>query len=194
MVIVHRRTVWGVGLTVVLIGLIGAGPTAAQGSTPVADPGPPAVAADWPTYHRDPARSGYVPDLPDPHQLTRAWSTELDGAVYAEPLVVGDRVLVATEGDSLYALDAATGQVQWQTTVGSPVPLRALPCGNINPLGITGTPVYDPVTGGGRPAGLPTARRTGAVAGHGLRRLRRTLRGLRGLPGNRGRCAHRRAR
>ena len=71
----------------------------------------------------------------------------MDGAVYAEPLVVGDHVLVATEGDSLYALDAHTGKVQWRTNVGKPVPLSDLPCGNIDPLGITGTPVYDPATG-----------------------------------------------
>jgi len=33
--------------------------------------------------------------------------------------------------------------VVWRTHVGTPVPLSALPCGNIDPLGITGTPVYD---------------------------------------------------
>jgi outer membrane protein assembly factor BamB len=54
---------------------------------------------------------------------------------------------VATEGNSLYSLDAQTGQVQWRVNIGPPVPLTALPCGNIDPLGITGTPVYDPTTG-----------------------------------------------
>jgi outer membrane protein assembly factor BamB len=67
--------------------------------------------------------------------------------VYAEPLAVDGHVLVATENDTLYALDARTGQVQWRTSVGTPVPQSALPCGNIDPLGITGTPVYDPRTG-----------------------------------------------
>ncbi len=36
--------------------------------------------------------------------------------------------------------------MRWRTHVGTPVPLASLPCGNIDPLGITGTPVYDPVT------------------------------------------------
>ncbi len=67
--------------------------------------------------------------------------------MYAQPLVVGDRVLVATEADSLYALSLRTGQVQWRANVGEPVPLSELPCGNIDPLGITGTPTYDPGTG-----------------------------------------------
>ena len=31
--------------------------------------------------------------------------------------------------------------------LGQPVPLSAMPCGNISPLGITGTPVIDPATG-----------------------------------------------
>jgi outer membrane protein assembly factor BamB len=67
--------------------------------------------------------------------------------VYAAPLVVDGEVIVATEHNSLYALDAQSGQMLWHTSVGTPVPLTDLPCGNIDPLGITGTPVYDPQTG-----------------------------------------------
>ncbi len=108
---------------------------------------PPLAGPDWTTYHRDNARTGYVSDTPDPTQLVRAWSLALDGAVYAEPLVVGGRVIVATEHDSLFALDARTGEVAWHVNVGTPVTSDDLPCGNISPLGITGTPVYDPATG-----------------------------------------------
>lgn len=102
---------------------------------------------DWTTYHGNNQRTGYVASTPDPHSLSKAWNKQLDGAVYAEPLVVGNRVIVATEGDSLYALDALTGAVQWRTNVGTPVPQSTLPCGDINPLGITGTPVYDTANG-----------------------------------------------
>jgi hypothetical protein len=105
------------------------------------------TASDWTMYHANPARTGYVAGLPDPTRLARLWMTPLDGAVYAEPLVVAGRVVVATENDTLYVLDARTGRVQWRLSVGSPVPLSALPCGDIDPLGITGTPVYDPRTG-----------------------------------------------
>ena len=45
--------------------------------------------------------------------------------------------------DNVYALDAANGSVIWQRNVGAPVPLSNLPCGDIDPLGITGTPVVD---------------------------------------------------
>jgi outer membrane protein assembly factor BamB len=98
-------------------------------------------------YHRDLARTGYVADAHDPRQLIQAWNASLDGGVYAEPLVVNGHVIVATEVDTLYSLDAHTGNVQWRTNVGSPIPLSQLPCGNIDPLGITGTPVYDPASG-----------------------------------------------
>jgi hypothetical protein len=107
---------------------------------------PALTSADWPTYHRDNSRAGYVAGAADPTRLAQAWNTRLDGAVYAEPLVISGHVLVATENDSMYSLNARTGQVLWRTNVGTPMPLSELPCGNIDPLGITGTPVYDPVT------------------------------------------------
>jgi len=102
--------------------------------------------ADWTTYHRDNTRAGYLADMPDPQRLTQGWNTKLDGAVYGEPLAVSGHILVATENDTLYALNAQTGQVVWHTNVGTPVAQADLPCGNIFPLGITGTPVYDPAT------------------------------------------------
>jgi len=102
--------------------------------------------ANWTTYHYNNARTGYLANQPDPQQLTRAWEVHLDGAVYAEPLVINGHVIVVTEGDSLYSLDVSTGHIQWHTTVGRPVPRSTLPCGDIDPLGITGTPVYDPQT------------------------------------------------
>src|SRR6266849_2576107 len=115
-------------------------------NTVTATPGQ-VTSSDWPTYHQHNARTGFVAGVPAPTSLTNLWQQPLDGAVYAEPLVVDGEVIVATENDTLYALDASSGQVQWHTTVGTPVPLSDLPCGNIDPLGITGTPVYDPQTG-----------------------------------------------
>jgi outer membrane protein assembly factor BamB len=104
--------------------------------------------SNWPTYHHDNARTGYLANVPDPKRLVHAWTAKLDDAVYAEPLVIGERVIVATEGDTLYSLDERTGQVQWRTNIGHPVPLSTLNCrATIDLLGITGTPVYDPASG-----------------------------------------------
>ena len=56
-------------------------------------------------------------------------------------------MIVATENNSLYAFDGKTGSELWHTNVGHAVAQSTLPCGDIDPLGITGTPVYDPATG-----------------------------------------------
>ncbi len=154
-----RLFVWvGTCLLLIVLVLTGCTSTSSSPGSPASTPlvlptskASPTVISpkntDWTTYHRDNTRAGYVADMPDPQHLTRAWNTQLDGAVYAEPLIVGTHVLVATEGDSVYSLESKTGKVQWRTNVGTPVPLSSLPCGNIDPLGITGTPVYDAATG-----------------------------------------------
>jgi len=51
-------------------------------------------------------------------------------------------IIVATETNRVYALNASTGSVIWQRSVGAPV-TSGLRCGNTNPLGITCTPVVD---------------------------------------------------
>ena len=51
-------------------------------------------------------------------------------------------VIAVTESNNVYALNAATGAIIWQRNVGTPV-TSGLPCGNISPLGITGTPIVD---------------------------------------------------
>ncbi|MDA4127593.1 MAG: hypothetical protein OK452_10415 [Thaumarchaeota archaeon] len=53
---------------------------------------------------------------------------------------------MATENDSVYALNETNGAVLWRTHIATPVDGSSLPCGNISPSGITGTPVIDPGT------------------------------------------------
>ncbi len=138
-----------------LTGCAGSGSPQPAGTTPAVSatatgalsPGPAVTTQDWPGYHRDAAHTGDAPGTPAAGHLTLAWTRHLDGAVYGQPLAIGGLVIAATEGDTLYGLDRATGQVRWQTHVGTPVPLSSLPCGDIDPLGITGTPVYDQATG-----------------------------------------------
>src|SRR5256885_5799597 len=125
------------------------GPVPSERAISVAPSGSGAAAGDgdWTTYHRDNTRAGVAPDLPPPGALSTAWKAALDGAVYGQPLAVGDTVYAATEHDTVYALAADTGKVRWSTHVGEPMPRSQLPCGNIDPLGITSTMVYDPATG-----------------------------------------------
>ncbi len=122
-----------------------AGPTPTPAGSPASVV--PTPESDWPTYHHDSARTGVATGLTPVGRLSRAWETKLDGAVYGQPLVVGDLVFAATEHDSIYALRASTGAVVWSVHLGTPMPGSQLPCGNIDPLGITSTMVYDKDTG-----------------------------------------------
>jgi outer membrane protein assembly factor BamB len=73
----------------------------------------------------------------------------VSGNIYAQPLYIEDgpagkaMVITLTESNNVYALDAANGTVLWQQHVGQPVPRANFLCGNIDPMGITGTPVVD---------------------------------------------------
>jgi outer membrane protein assembly factor BamB len=133
-------------MTVGLIVAIGCGSGSAHTAATPIPTGPPTAtkaqgSANWPTYHADLARTGVDSSSPPLGQVHRAWSRPLDGSLYAEPLVVGDRVYAATESNTVYALNAATGQVAWKRHLGKPVLAAPLPCGNISPVtGITGTP------------------------------------------------------
>ncbi|MDQ2839201.1 MAG: PQQ-binding-like beta-propeller repeat protein, partial [Actinomycetota bacterium] len=102
--------------------------------------------ADWPTYHGDNLRSGYAATLkPVASKPQPVWSIALDGAVYGSPIVVDHGLkIVATENNTIYEL--AGNRVVWQHNFGPPVPTSSLPCGDINPLGITGTMAYDAAT------------------------------------------------
>lgn len=116
-------------------------------SAPGASGSAAGASTDWPTYHHDNARTGVAGGFGTVTRVSSAWRATLDGAVYGQPLVVGGLVLAATENDTVYGLDAASGKVRWSTHVGTPVPRRDLPCGNIDPLGITSTMAYDAATG-----------------------------------------------
>jgi FG-GAP-like repeat len=69
------------------------------------------------------------------------------GQVYAEPLVVGSEVIVATETDWVYGVNRYTGAVIWSRSLGTPEPATQVNCTDVTPnLGVTSTPVYDPST------------------------------------------------
>jgi outer membrane protein assembly factor BamB len=117
--------------------------TSSGGDGSAASSGAGPAAADWPTYDHDAARSGVSTSTPAfDGKLDRSWTLAVRGDVYAQPLVVDDHVVVATEADEVYDVSETTGRVAWQRALASAVP-GGLPCGNILPTGITGTPVAD---------------------------------------------------
>ena len=119
----------------------GGPPSTSPSSTTTREP----IAVDWPTYHGTNDRSGAAPTALR-GSLKRAWSMNLDAAMYAQPIVAGGVVLAATENNSVYAIDLATGHLRWRVHLEPPARRSDLPCGNIDPSGITGTPAYDAAT------------------------------------------------
>lgn len=172
-----------VALALAVTGCAATAPTSASSSNPAGHPrhaaaSAAASAANWPAYHLNAARTGDAAGLPAAGALSQAWHTKLDGTVYGQPLVIGGTVIAATERNSVYGLAASNGAIRWRTHLGTPIPLSSQPCGDIDPLGITGTPVYD------RSNGLvyAVANTTGGVftlagisAGNGHVAFRRTI-------------------
>src|SRR3974390_165699 len=128
----------------------------------LAIPGPPpsAIAQDKSvlTFHGNESRSGHfvLPALSFEKArslvLDRSFDAKVTGPLYAQPLLWrpsgsdSGMLLVATENNFIQAIDATTGKELWRRKVGPAVFRGSLPCGNIDPLGITGTPVIDPST------------------------------------------------
>jgi len=136
--------------TAVLVTLVAAMGCSAAASHPTPSSSPQSAGAsaaakafpDWITYHGDVLRTGVSTTMPAASDNpVLAKSIKLDGAVYASPIVAGGNTIVATENDTVYAFNTSNTQV-WKAHVGTPSPATERPCGNIDPLGITGTPIY----------------------------------------------------
>lgn len=121
---------------------------------------------DVTTYHGDTMRTGW-----NAHEYALSTANvkastfglletvPLDAQVDAQPLVLGSEqftagshpgayaiAYVVTEGDSVYAIDTASGTVLGRSVLGAPIPESALPgqCNNnAQTVGITSTPVID---------------------------------------------------
>ena len=130
----------------VALPLLAAAAACLVSATPSLAAGPTA----WPTYHLDNTRAGNdTADGPFTSVAGPTASTPLNGAIYASPLYLNGTVYVATENDYLYALDGSTMAVQagWPLHLGTAVATGGFPCGNIDPVGITSTPVIDTSSG-----------------------------------------------
>jgi hypothetical protein len=147
-----RRLVMA-GLAVTLGVLLPALAGAVPGTTAVI------ARADDVTASQDALRTGWDPNetAMGPSAVptfVQRFSTAVSGQVYAQPVVIGPTVIVATENDRVYGLDATTGAVKWKTPLGTPYNITKSSssalrrCGDLVPnTGVTGTPVYDPGTG-----------------------------------------------
>jgi hypothetical protein len=121
------------------------------------------VAIDVVTYHNDTARTGQnlnetllTPSTVSASTFGKTGFFPVDGKVDAQPLFLSgvaipgmgahDVLYVATEHDSVYALDAASGGVLWHASMlgSGETTSDTRGCGQVTPeIGITSTPVID---------------------------------------------------
>jgi Abnormal spindle-like microcephaly-assoc'd, ASPM-SPD-2-Hydin/PQQ-like domain len=136
------------GLALAGLTTAGAAPAGAARANVVA----PGIAQNDPTASGNNLRNGWDPNEPT---LTPAavsggtfgqlFKTALKGQIYAQPLVIGSTVIVATEQDWVYGLNATTGAILWSDQLGTPYNITS--CSDLVPdIGVTSTPVYDPST------------------------------------------------
>jgi len=145
---------------------IKATPTVTPTATATVTPTPPYTGVF--TYHNDLARTGQnlaetalTQSNVNFSSFGKLLSVLVDGVIYAQPLyvhgvsisgAVHNVAYVATENDSVYAIDTSNGAVLWKAAVavpgGAPVSATTINCSGIVPnIGITSTPVIDPATG-----------------------------------------------
>jgi len=106
-------------------------------------------------FHNHDSRDGlYIDAVFNPSaaaKLTRDLNFDgtISGNVYAQPLYIEGgpsgkaMIIVATESNNVYALDANKGTIIWERNVGEPVSAIDLICTKLDPLGVTGTPIVD---------------------------------------------------
>jgi hypothetical protein len=127
-----------------------------QGIELQAATGPPPAGTDYLTYHSDNLRTGWnqsetILNVSNVKNMTLKATLQVDGDVLAQPLYVSQYpvngalhniLIVATEGDSVYAFDADNYTQLWHKSLGPSQSSSEIGCFDIQPqYGITGTPV-----------------------------------------------------
>ncbi|MGZ6973572.1 MAG: Ig-like domain-containing protein [Acidimicrobiia bacterium] len=92
-------------------------------------------------------QTGLTPQLVSGGTFGQMFQSPVDGQVYAQPVISNGTVLVATEKNNIYGIDAITGARSWSRNVGVPWNPNDVACADLTPsVGITSTPTIDPVT------------------------------------------------
>ncbi|HEY2305609.1 MAG TPA: hypothetical protein VGI05_07000 [Streptosporangiaceae bacterium] len=110
-------------------------------------------AGDETTASQNDLRDGWDPNEPTLTQAAvgggqfgKVFKTAVNGQVYSQPLIISNTLVVSTENDWVYGLNATTGAILWSTSLGTPYNITT--CRDLVPnIGVTSTGVYDPSTG-----------------------------------------------
>ena len=77
-------------------------------------------------------------------QFGKQFDVAVTGQIYAQPTVINKTLLVATETNDIYGIDADAGTQKWTRNLGTPFNPAVVTCPDINPsIGITSAPAVD---------------------------------------------------
>ena len=96
-----------------------------------------------------PEEASLTPSLVKGNTFGRLWTANVEGQVYAQPLLANGTLVVATEMNRVYGLDPKTGAQKWSEplNLGTPWNPSDIGCGDLTPsIGVTSTPVFDAAT------------------------------------------------
>ena len=98
---------------------------------------------DW-----DPNEPNLAPSDVQSGTFGKIFDIQLNGSIYAQPLVYDGTVIATTEKAYAYGINATSGAIIWQRKFGTPFKAKEIGCGDLTPnIGSTSTPVIDPTTG-----------------------------------------------
>lgn len=125
------------------------GPTTSTSTPANPSEATPGANQTWPSYHDNDARTAAVSGGPSLDPARKAWTVNLGGVVQGQPVVADGRIFAATEKNRVVALDPRTSRILWSRSLGRPLTNvdAVAGCGDIDPLGITSTPVVDLASG-----------------------------------------------
>jgi hypothetical protein len=96
-----------------------------------------------------PDQASITPQLVSGGTFGQLWSADVDGQVYAQPLLSNGTLVVATETDHVYGLDPTDGHQLWTKNLAPNGPWNPadVGCSDLQPwIGTTATPVIDSST------------------------------------------------
>ena len=89
------------------------------------------LAANWPVFNHDSARSGATSGEgitpANVAGLKPRWRASLGEVADAAPIVVGDRVFITAKSGTTFALDAASGRIVWKFATSGPKITTSVP-------------------------------------------------------------------
>ncbi|HUB35490.1 MAG TPA: choice-of-anchor D domain-containing protein [Solirubrobacteraceae bacterium] len=133
----------GLALVAALAMLALAGTAQASGTSAVTTAAYGNLRDDW-----DANEPALAPATLQSGSFGELFTAKLKGAIYGQPLVFDDTVVVSTEKAMAYGVNASSGAIEWTRSFGTPFKASTVGCSDLTPdIGSTSTPVIEPTSG-----------------------------------------------